>query len=75
MSYLCVLDYGAELTDACRDYGSGYFKTQNQNYRGTAGLDFPFIYWPIVWGTQSPGDWSPDYLYPGEVRASLYLTC
>ena len=31
----------------CRTYGSGYPGTAS---RGVAGLGFPFVFWPIVWG-------------------------
>lgn len=53
----------AHQVGGCRMYGSGYPGLPG----GTvAGRGFPFLFWPVVWGTPGYGG---HYLHSNEVRS------
>jgi len=48
-------------------YGSGYGPGYNSLGRGVSGLGFPYIFWPVVWG--SGLGYGPAYLHDSEYGA------
>ena len=52
-----------------RTYGSGYPGLTNQ--RGVSNLNFPFFFWPLVWG--GAAFHGPAYLDDTEVRHSFEI--
>lgn len=56
---------------ATRQYGSGY---PGVSGLGTTGRNFPFVYWPLVWGGGL--GYGAAYLHnTHEVSISLFVVC
>lgn len=69
-----VVVYGALIPiilKVSRTYGSGY---PSLGSRSVAGRNFPFGYWPIIWGA-GIGAGSAAYLHSNEVRSYVSHFC